>query len=214
MLDLTAETMAGVVAVERPTAIRGLVQGAEVLERFVLFGEQTDHTHPQILLMYREAFMLFIKIENGSAVNNPVTEENFRQVFPKFSSGTISVEDALSVGYGLFFYEVKKSPFFYEVVEEGQIVEKDHGRYWQTWIYREMTDEEKAKKDADVEANVRIDRDYRLKRTVDLLNPIVWDLMTEEKKQEWKDFRQALLNVSDQEGFPQYVDWPVLPSIL
>jgi len=163
--------------------------------------------------MHREAFMLFIKIENGSAINNPVTEENFRQVFPKFSSGTISVEDALSVGYGLFFYEVKKSPFFYEVVEEGQIVEKDHGRYWQTWIYREMTDEEKAKKDADVEANVRIDRDYRLKRTVDLLNPIVWDLMTEEKKQEWKDFRQALLDVSDQEGFPQYVDWPVLPSI-
>lgn len=154
---------------------------------------------------------MFIKLENGKAVNNAVTEENFRQCFSKYDGRTISVDDALSEGYGYFFYEVKRSPFFYEVVEEGPIIEKDHGEYWQTWSTREMTAEEKAIKDSDTEGNARIDRDYRLKRTVDLLNPIYWDSITEEKKQEWKDFRQALLDVPNQEGFPKYVKWPVLP---
>ena len=117
---------------------------------------------------------MFIKLENGKAVNNAVTEENFRQCFSKYDGRTISVDDALSEGYGYFFYEVKRSPFFYEVVEEGPIIEKDHGEYWQTWSTREMTAEEKAIKDSDTEGNARIDRDYRLKRTVDLLNPILF----------------------------------------
>lgn len=156
--------------------------------------------------------MQFIQLVDGIPTGNAVTEENFRQCFTEFENKSITPDDALKKGFGIFYSEVKRSPFYYEVVEEGEIIEKNPNEWWQTWSYRDMTVEERAKKDADIEHNVRIDRDYRLKRTVDLLNPIYWDQISEEKKQEWIAFRKALLDVPQQAGFPRYVEWPDLPE--
>jgi hypothetical protein len=43
-------------------------------------------------------------------------------------------------------------------------------------------------------------------------NPLRWSEMTSEKQQEWADYRAALLQIPDQEGFPLNVVWPTKPE--
>jgi len=44
------------------------------------------------------------------------------------------------------------------------------------------------------------------------MNPMRWELLSEEKKQEWRDYRQALLDIPQQEGFPNEIFWPEVPT--
>lgn len=55
-------------------------------------------------------------------------------------------------------------------------------------------------------------RQYLLNTTVDRLNPIWWSSMTPEKQQEWVDYRQHLLDITDQPEFPIKIDWGTPPS--
>lgn len=61
--------------------------------------------------------------------------------------------------------------------------------------------------------DVRAERDYRL-RYMDkqLANPIRWNSLTDDKKAEWTTYRQELLDVPQQSGFPLSVTWPTKPE--
>ena len=50
-----------------------------------------------------------------------------------------------------------------------------------------------------------------LDEVVDKMNPMRWETFTEVQKQAWRDYRQALLDVPQQDGFPETVEWPVPP---
>jgi hypothetical protein len=67
---------------------------------------------------------------------------------------------------------------------------------------------------AEKAAEVRGFRDYRLRSEVDPIagNALRWASLTEEKRQEWAVYRQALLDVPQQEGFPYSITWPVKPE--
>jgi|WetSurMetagenome_2_1015567.scaffolds.fasta_scaffold46181_3 hypothetical protein len=63
-------------------------------------------------------------------------------------------------------------------------------------------------------------RDNRNKILVDVVDPVqkilVWNDMTEAEQTEWKAYRTALLNVSEQDIFstdPDSVVWPTMPNI-
>ena len=60
---------------------------------------------------------------------------------------------------------------------------------------------------------VRAKRDHILATVVDPLvsNPLRWADMTPETQQAWGDYRRALLDVPQQVGFPNAVDWPTQP---
>lgn len=60
---------------------------------------------------------------------------------------------------------------------------------------------------------VRAERDAILTHDVDpiVTNPLRWDELTESEQQAWRDYRTALLNVPQQEGFPNNVTWPIAP---
>lgn len=45
-----------------------------------------------------------------------------------------------------------------------------------------------------------------------LANPLRWTSLSDEKKLEFEVYRQALLDVPDQPGFPSDISWPTLPS--
>lgn len=64
--------------------------------------------------------------------------------------------------------------------------------------------------DEDTSNNVRLIRDHRLVTEVDPIvsNPLRWQSMTSEEQQKWSDYRQALLDVPQQDGFPHDVQWP------
>ena len=61
---------------------------------------------------------------------------------------------------------------------------------------------------------VRAERDYRLARDVDPIagNALRWAALTAEQQQAWADYRQALLDVPQQAGFPHNVTWPTKPE--
>lgn len=44
-------------------------------------------------------------------------------------------------------------------------------------------------------------------------NPLRWASLSAEQQQELADYRQALLDVPQQEGFPDEIDWPEFPEL-
>ncbi len=57
----------------------------------------------------------------------------------------------------------------------------------------------------------RAKRDNLLKETVDSVNPMRWEALTDTQKDAWRAYRQALLDVPQQEGFPMNIVWPEAP---
>jgi hypothetical protein len=67
--------------------------------------------------------------------------------------------------------------------------------------------------DAKAAAAVRGQRDWLLQNQVDPIvsNPLRWADMTAEQQAAWAAYRTALLDITDQEGFPHNVVWPTKP---
>lgn len=68
--------------------------------------------------------------------------------------------------------------------------------------------------DAEAADSVRADRDYKLVNEVDPIvsNPLRWSELTIEQQQAWVDYRRALLDITEQSGFPHDVVWPQKPE--
>ena len=68
--------------------------------------------------------------------------------------------------------------------------------------------------DAQAAQAVRAERDMKLSSEVDPIagNALRWAALTPEQQQAWADYRQALLDVTDQVGFPENVTWPIAPE--
>ncbi len=76
----------------------------------------------------------------------------------------------------------------------------------------ELTDEEYNKlmfEKAIIEQRER--RDSLLREIVDAMNPMRWENLTETEKDAWREYRQALLDVPQQPGFPETILWPEKP---
>nr|WP_319775949.1 tail fiber assembly protein [uncultured Sphaerochaeta sp.] len=58
----------------------------------------------------------------------------------------------------------------------------------------------------------RVRRDALLKEVVDAVNPMRWEALTDTQKDAWRAYRQALLDVPQQEGFPNNIVWPEAPD--
>lgn len=59
---------------------------------------------------------------------------------------------------------------------------------------------------------VRNERDYKLRSEIDSLNPIRWEALSTEQQDAWKTYREELLAIPQQEGFPWDIKWPVRPD--
>jgi hypothetical protein len=59
---------------------------------------------------------------------------------------------------------------------------------------------------------IRAERNLILNETVDRLNPIRWNAMTDAKKAEWENFRKQLLDITHRIPRLDYVSWPQVPS--
>ena len=70
-----------------------------------------------------------------------------------------------------------------------------------------------AELDAMAASAVRSERNAKLISEVDPIagNALRWAELADAKKQAWADYRQALLDVPSQSGFPHEVIWPVAP---
>jgi len=43
-------------------------------------------------------------------------------------------------------------------------------------------------------------------------NPLRWNSMTQAQRDAWAAYRQALLDISQQTGFPHEIEWPTKPA--
>lgn len=62
---------------------------------------------------------------------------------------------------------------------------------------------------------VRHERDMKLETEVDPIagNALRWAALSAEQQQAWADYRQALLDIPQQSGFPHNVVWPTKPEV-
>jgi len=85
-----------------------------------------------------------------------------------------------------------------------------------TWEVRDVSEAEKNKIEEEQRVLAPIvnrkRRDRLLQTTVDTLNPMRWETLSESKKQEWRVYRQALLDVPQQPEFPTDIVWPTTPE--
>jgi hypothetical protein len=62
--------------------------------------------------------------------------------------------------------------------------------------------------------NARGHRDSLLSEVDSIVgNPLRWASFSEAEQQSWADYRQALLDVPQQTGFPNTINWPSKPTI-
>lgn len=67
--------------------------------------------------------------------------------------------------------------------------------------------------DAQAAMEVRGQRNWLLQSEVDpvVTNPLRWADLTTEEQNAWAAYRTALLDITDQAGFPHNVTWPTKP---
>ena len=63
-----------------------------------------------------------------------------------------------------------------------------------------------------LDKQARAHRNALLKEVVDAVNPMRWEALTDTQKDAWRAYRQALLDVPQQEGFPNNITWPEAPK--
>jgi len=84
----------------------------------------------------------------------------------------------------------------------------------------QLTETEETERDS--QENVELDnlpnykrqeRNELLEMNVDPIasNALRWNDMTDAKRTEWTNYRQALLDVPEQSGFPNDITWPTKP---
>lgn len=70
----------------------------------------------------------------------------------------------------------------------------------------ELTTEQKATRAREL-------RDKYLRMYVDTINAVRWESLTSAQQISMSEYRQQLLDVPDQPGFPEVIEWPSVPDI-
>jgi Phage tail assembly chaperone protein len=105
-------------------------------------------------------------------------------------------------------YLLEKS-YFNQYIENGIIVNmplRPEGEYIFDYSKKEWV--------FDVETAIKkalYKRDQLLLDGPDRISPMWWSSMTPEEQQAWIDYRQALLDITEQPNYPQEIVWPTKP---
>lgn len=155
-----------------------------------------------------------IKVQNNTATREPIPA--FLQGLAPESLADLSWTDpALGVADAAWWPEVDQSPALEQHQRYGdETLTVGDGVVIVTRAVVPCAQAEIDAETASKAAEVRKERNRLLADWVDRMNPIVWEVMTEKQKQGWRDYRQALLDVPDQVGFPGSVKWPETPDEL
>lgn len=152
---------------------------------------------------------MFAKIENNQIAEYPVTEFDIRTRFPN-TSFTTQFSSGLPEGYVSVQLGSYPADNDLKVITEGQPTLVD-GLWTQTWVVADKyTAEELAQQATD--ATAKKWNDLRMERN-DKLTLSDWTQLPDSNvdKAAWATYRQALRDITTQEGLPNSVTWPVAP---
>lgn len=149
--------------------------------------------------------MRFAQIVNHKVIN--VIEADSQEIAEQVSVGCIVIQsDDCQIDWihdeesGL---RENTKPYFNKLTHKAQIEETENEV--PKWVIIELSDEEKEKINSDAEKNVRLEREFLLSETDFYAMPDV--TMSEEMAA----YRQALRDITLQDGFPHEIEWPQKP---
>lgn len=148
--------------------------------------------------------MSYVKLTNGVPEIYSIGKlrrDNPNVSFPKAPS------DEVLEKWDVYPLVTEKEPKFdrnthFSTLEQPALVDGVWKRVWTVSQHPENT----------AAALIRKKRDAILAENIDVMNPIRWESMTSEEKSAWTTYRQALLDVPAQSGFPFNVVWPTKPE--
>ena len=147
-------------------------------------------------------------IENGAVKQYPYGLGQLKAVYP-LTSFPSQANDEMLASYGVqrVFNATPPELTDTQVLEEGTPVFSDEDQRWtQMFIVRDMTAEEIAVRNDSQAANVRAERNEKLK-------DCDWTQVADAPVNQaaWSAYRQALRDITAQAGFPWTIDWPTQP---
>jgi hypothetical protein len=147
-------------------------------------------------------------IENGAVKQYPYNLAQLKQANPNCSFPKNPGDAVLEVfGMQRVFFSTPPAVSNEQVLEEQTPVFDTEAQRWsQVWSVRDMTEEEIAARNAAQEASIRASRN-------DMLAACDWTQLPDAPVDQaaWATYRQALRDVTVQEGFPWNVTWPQEP---
>lgn len=148
--------------------------------------------------------MSYVKITNGEVESYNYSIGHLRRDNPNKSFPKKMTNEILAT-YGLEAIFPKAQPEFEPLTQylRENALFKEDGTWWRTWsVINKDIDE--------ASQNVRAKRDELIKETIDTMNPMRWEVLSDEEKEKWRTYRRELLDVSVQADFPYTVNWPTL----
>lgn len=155
---------------------------------------------------------MFVLAPNGTVERFPYSVGQLRKDNPQVSFPN-TISDELLASFGV--YPVARTDATYDptaqtATQEGCAYNTDTQQWETAWLVHDLTAEELAERDAQETRSVRRERDT-------LLWQSDWVVVRayesgEPVPAEWLSYRQALRDITTQEGFPYSVVWPVSPN--
>jgi len=158
--------------------------------------------------------MLYVKIdENGNPTTPAMSYDELQiaenSVFPNIDIFRIKM-DSKEIPYR----PVPLSPLPESIPDgirpaPGVPTKNPDGTFSRTFVFEPISEEAKT---ALIEKS-RLKRDMYLRRYIDTISPVRWEVMSEDEKKIARDFRDGLLTLTDNTSFP-FVDFPEVPNFL
>ena len=156
--------------------------------------------------------------ENGEMKpnGNPLLYTNLKSLHPGFDwNEHATPEQTESFGYGVFEYVNPPSIETYDIdnqaFDELPISKRPDGVWSRSYPIRPITEEEKHRRYLIRALEIRSDRIVYLRQTDYIFSADAPQNITNDIEG-WKAYRQALRDITSQEGFPWNVTWPNAPS--
>jgi hypothetical protein len=150
-----------------------------------------------------------IRIRETGAV---MYESEFRALHPNTSlPQQLDAQTLDALGADPVLEGPQASPTRYQVAfRDG--VEEINGQWFTKYSVADIDAEGIAAVDEAQATAMRNERTKRLAETVDTVNAIRWAAMSDEQQTAWTNYRNALLDVPEQSGFPFDINWPTAPN--
>ncbi len=151
---------------------------------------------------------MYAKIENNVAIKWPYTKDDLRKDNPRTSFPSTVPDDLLS-DYGVVDVFIVNQPQIdhtKNITQKPPLFNTDKNRWETTWEVTDASEEEVQWRTHHQSERVRAERNG-------LLTASDWTQVADAPvdKAAWATYRQALRDISGQEGFPWAIIWPTQP---
>lgn len=157
--------------------------------------------------------MIYVKInlQTGNVEKYPYSIENLRADNPQ-TSFPIQLSEFNLASWGVYPVAVSEMPSVDHTKNVKESLPRFNQGVWeQVWEIVDASAQEIETRTRREAVHVRMLRDQLLSSKIDVFNLLRWESLNEEQKSKLRDYRQQLLDIPQQPGFPWSINWPMQP---